>query len=85
MLPWRVLSLLCLLLRSLLTGPRSRRDLALENLVLRHQLHVALRTNPSPPLTNPDHLLWVWLRMAWPGWRDHLHIVKPATVLRWHR
>jgi putative transposase len=23
--------------------------------------------------------------MARPGWRDYLHIVKPATVLRWHR
>jgi hypothetical protein len=33
MLPWRVLSLLCLLLRSLLAGLRSRRDVALENLV----------------------------------------------------
>lgn len=30
-------------------------------------------------------MLWVWLRLAWPAWRDHLHIVEPATVLRWHR
>jgi hypothetical protein len=70
-------SLLRLLLRSLLVGLRSRRELALENLVLSHQLQVALRTNPSPRLTNPDRLLWVWLRRAWPAWRDHLHIVKP--------
>jgi hypothetical protein len=30
-------------------------------------------------------VLWVWLRYAWPAWRHHLHIVEPATVLRWHR
>src|SRR5450759_1845899 len=42
-----MLQLLLLLLRALLTGLRSRRDLALENLVLRHQLHVVLRTNPN--------------------------------------
>src|SRR5450759_1857245 len=40
-----MLQLLLLLLRALLTGLRSRRDLALENLV--HQLHVVLRTNPN--------------------------------------
>jgi transposase InsO family protein len=27
----------------------------------------------------------VWLRQAWPSWRNHLHLVKPETVLRWHR
>jgi hypothetical protein len=84
MLPCRVLPLLSLLIRGLLASLRSRRDLAFENLVLRHQVQAALRTNPSPRLTNPDRVLWVWLRHAWPAWRDHLHIVKPATVLRWH-
>jgi hypothetical protein len=60
----RVLSLLFLLLRSILVALRSRREVTLENLVLRHQLQVALRTNPSPRLTNPDRLFWVWLRLA---------------------
>ena len=85
MLPCRVLPLLSLLLRSLLVAFRSRRDVALENLVLRHQLQVVLRTNPSPRLTYADRLFWVWLRQAWPSWRNHLHIVKPETVVRWHR
>ena len=62
MLPCRVLPLLSLLIRSLLTSLRSRRDVTLENLALRHQLQVAPRTNPSPRLTNPDRLLWIWLR-----------------------
>jgi hypothetical protein len=64
MLPCRVLLLLSLLVRSLAAFLRSRRDVALENVVLRHQLQVALRTNPSPRLTNPDRVLWVWLRYA---------------------
>ena len=50
MLPCRMLQLTFVLLRGVLAGFRSRRDVALENLVLRHQLHVALRTNPTPRL-----------------------------------
>jgi putative transposase len=84
MLPCRMLQLLFLLLRGVLAGFRSRRDVALENLVLRHQLQVALRTNPTPRLANPDRILWTWLRL-WLSWRDHLLVVKPATVIRWHR
>lgn len=81
-----MLEFLLLLLRALLTGLRSRRDLALENLVLHHQLHVVLRTNPNPGLRNRDRASWVWVRLLWPtGWREHLLVVQPDTVLRWHR
>jgi hypothetical protein len=45
-----------------------------------------LRTNPHPRLRAPDRILWVWLRHLWPaGWRGHLRVVQPETVLRWHR
>jgi hypothetical protein len=45
-----------------------------------------LRTNPHPRLRAPDRVLWVWLRCLWPeGWRQHLSLVQPETVLRWHR
>src|SRR5713226_8972903 len=78
--------LLLLVLRSFVAAIRSRRDLTLENLVLRHQLQVALRTNPHPRLRAPDRVLWVGLRRLWPeGWRQHLRVVQPETVLRWHR
>jgi putative transposase len=85
MVPGRMLHLIVLLVRGLLAGFRSRGDVALENLVLRHQLHVALRTNPTPRLANRDRVLWVWLRQLWPSWRNHLLIVKPETVVHWHR
>ncbi len=75
-----------LMLRTLVAAIRSRRDLALENLVLRHQLQVALRTNPHPRLRALDRVFWVWLRRLWPdGWHQHLRLVQPETVLRWHR
>ena len=65
---------------------RSRRDLVLENAALRHQLGVALRTKPRPRLHRRDRVFWVWLRRLWPsGWRRHLAIVQPETVVRWHR
>jgi hypothetical protein len=30
-------------------------------------------------------MLWVWLSKLWDGWRDVIVIVKPETVLAWHR
>lgn len=62
-------------------GP-SHSDLALENLELRHQLHVALRTNPRPRLRHCDRIFWVWLRRLWPGgWRQQVSIVRPEPVI----
>src|ERR1700694_2425924 len=77
--------LLLLLLRTLITSLRSRRDVTLENLLLRHQLQVTLRNNLPLRLSKRDRILWVWARRLWPGgWRGHLLMVQPETVLRWH-
>ena len=70
MVPCQMLQVVFVLLRGVLAGLRSWRDVALENLVLRHQLQVALRTNPTPRLGKPDRL-WVWLRQLRPSWREH--------------
>ncbi len=48
-----MLALLLLAPQTALSALRSRRDVVLENLVLRHQLQVALRKNPHPPLHGP--------------------------------
>jgi len=75
-----------MLLRALLDCCRSRQDLALENLALRHQLEVLLRGKPKPPLRNRDWILWVWIRWLWPErWTRQLRIVQPETVIGWHR
>jgi putative transposase len=65
---------------------RSRAVLELENLALRHQLHVLCRQRPSRPrLFTIDRLLWVWLYRLWPRCLDTMVLVKPATVVQWHR
>ena len=63
-------------------GPR---QLALENLALRHQLAVYKRTVPRPRLRRTDRLFWGWLARVWAGWGQALVIVIPETVLRWQR
>src|SRR5271165_3255230 len=65
---------------------RSRAVLELENLVLRHQLHVLRRQRPGRPrLFVSDRLLWIWLYRIWPRCLDAMVLVKPATVIQWHR
>jgi transposase InsO family protein len=65
---------------------RSRAVLELENLALRHQLHVLRRPRPGRPrLFTIDRWLWVWLYRLWPHCLDALVLVKPATVVQWHR
>ena len=61
-------------------------DLLLENLALRHQLQVVLRSDPRPRLRNRDRILWLWIRHFSPSsWKRHLVVVRPETVISWHR
>jgi putative transposase len=64
---------------------KSRAALHLENLALRHQLGVMQRSVKRPRLAPPDRFLWAWLCGAWNDWRSALVIVKPETVIGWHR
>jgi transposase InsO family protein len=65
---------------------RGRAAVELENLALRHQLHVLRRQRPGRPrLFTIDRLLWVWLYRLWPRCLDTMVLVKPATVVQWHR
>ncbi len=56
-----------------------------ENLAVRQQLAVLDRKTPRPRLHPSDRLFWVLISSFWPNWRDALTIVKPATVIGWHR
>ena len=64
---------------------RSRHDLGLEIVALRQQLTVLKRPAKRARLRRSDRLFWVLLRRAWPLWAKPLLIVKPDTVVRWHR
>jgi putative transposase len=64
----------------------SRAALQLENLALRHQIGVLQRSAAKrPKLTSEDRLLWICLSRLWRDWRSALAIVKPETVIAWHR
>ncbi len=64
---------------------RSRSDLLLENAPLRHQLVVPGRAVKRPRLTVTDRGLLVLLASRLHTWANALIIVRPETVLRWHR
>jgi transposase InsO family protein len=64
---------------------RTRHDLGLEILALRQQVAVLKRKRPRPRLNKLDRLFWLALRRFWSRWRDLLIVVRPETVVGWHR
>ena len=56
------------------------------NLFLRHQFEIAMRRAPARPrLSGFDRALMVWMTRARPELLDLAQVVKPETILRWHR
>jgi len=77
---------LATLLATLFSIFRSRAAVQLENLALRHQIGVLRRSaRERPKLTSGDRLLWICLSRFCRDWRSALTIVKPETVVAWHR
>ena len=74
-----------LLLSSSLRFFRTRSSLLLENLAFRQQLGVLKRRHPRPHIRLFDKFFWILVRRFWSGWREALIIVRPETVVRWHR
>ena len=65
---------------------RSRALLHLEILALRQQLAtLAARDCGRPRIRHHERLFWIWLYRIWPGCVDTLALVKPDTLVRWHR
>jgi transposase InsO family protein len=55
-------------------------------LALQHQLQVLNRSRPHRlRLVTADRRLWALLSRSWPAWRTALVIVRPETVIAWHR
>jgi putative transposase len=74
------------LIATVLAGFRSRLALQTEILALRHQIIVLRRSVSSrPKLRAWDRFLWIWLLRLWPQWRSALIIIRPETVIAWHR
>src|SRR5213596_1710291 len=81
-----MMSVLISLLLTLRGLARSRAALRLEVLALRHQLQVLQRSRPRRVrLAKADRWLWTLLSRSWTAWQTALVIVKPETVIAWHR
>ena len=82
-----MLNLLFSLLTLLRSSFKTRLALQLEIVALRHQLGILQSSSERkrPRFQNSDRLLWVWLSRFWSGWRQALVIIRPKTVVAWHR
>ena len=63
----------------------ARHRLAMEAAALRQQLAVYKRAHPRPKLNRFDRLFWVVVPRIWTNWSEALILVKPDTVISWHR
>ena len=77
-----ILQAIVVFCRAMLAG---RAMLAMENLALRQQLAVYKQSVKRPKLRRRDRIFWVWLSRIWSNWRSALVLVKPQTVVGWHR
>ncbi len=80
-----MLAILSALFGALVSAFRARASVVAENLLLRQQLAILKRERPRPPLHPLDRAFWVVVSRVWSRWSDMLAIVKPATVIGWHR
>ena len=80
-----MLHLLYVLLATARSSLKLQRELAIENLALRQQLAIVQRKTKRPKLTKADRAFWVALSRLWPDWQSALILVKPQTVIGWHR
>lgn len=64
---------------------RSKRELVLENALLRQQLIVLRRQVNRPQLNNADRALLVLIASRLQTWKSVLLIVQPDTLISWHR
>ena len=64
---------------------RPQHDLLLENLALRQQILVLERQFKKPRFRPWDRAFWALLCHFWPSWKNPLRLVKPQTVIGWHR
>ena len=74
-----------LLVLSLLVPQKAFRSMAIENLALRQQLSTYLHNRNRPRISSFGKIFWMFLSKVSPSWKETLVIVKPETVVGWHR
>src|SRR5262245_41572600 len=73
------------LLWAIAAAVRPKVLLIADNLCLRQQLLILQRRKPRPRFKDADRRFWVLACRWFVGWRTSVRIVKPETVLGWHR
>jgi len=63
----------------------SRADLLMEIVILKQQVAALKKERPRPKLTGFDRLVWSGLRRVWKKWIEALIVLKPETIVGWHR
>jgi hypothetical protein len=77
---------LCFVLAILASPFKSKRRLEAENAALRHQLIILRRkVRGRVQLTNSDRWIFVQLYRWFPSLLQVLTIIRPETLVRWHR
>lgn len=81
-----MIQLVILIFLATLSFCKTPKRLAVENIALRHQVSVLRRKHPGRVrVSRLDRMFLSWLSMICPSVLDAIIIVKPETVLRWHR
>jgi transposase InsO family protein len=62
-----------------------RTQLALENIALRQRLAVYKRSVQRPNIDDGDRIFWMTIMRFLREWKEAVVIVKPETVVKWHR
>jgi hypothetical protein len=63
----------------------NKTQLILENIFLRKQLEIYQRSNPKVKIKKTDRLFFSLIKESLFNWRKRLFVVKPETVIKWHR
>ena len=78
-------TLISILIALVRTALLVRASLALETAALRQQLTIYQRNQKRPRFRTAARAFWILLRRLWSGWDRALIVVKPETVIVWHR
>src|SRR5512145_1876879 len=60
------------------------RVLAAESQLGMYRLRMQQKKAPKPRFTTSFRILWVFLSKVWKGWEEHIYLIQPATIKRWH-
>ncbi len=60
-------------------------NLTAKNLALHQQLIILNRSIKKPQIKTKDRLFWIILHLFWNSWQESLIVLKPETVVGWHK